>query len=47
MTTYNAYGNLREDQQLEAIANLGKANPDLQNAQLDDLLAEVRRRSEK
>ena len=47
MTTYNAYGNLRENQQLEAIANIGKVNTDLQNVSVDDLLEEVRRRSGK
>lgn len=45
MTTYNAYGNLRENQQLEAIANIGKVNTDLQSVSVDDLLDEVRRRS--
>lgn len=47
MTTYNAYGNLREDQQLEAIANMGKADANLQSASMDDLLAEVSRRATK
>ena len=47
MTTYNAYGNLTEDEQLEAISNIGKANPDLRNASTEDLLAEFSRRTAK
>jgi integrase len=47
MTTYNAYGNLTEDEQLEAISNIGKTNPDLQNASTEDLLAEFSRRAGK
>lgn len=47
MTTYNAYGNLTEDEQLEAISNIGKGNADLQKMSTDDLLDEVRRRSGK
>jgi integrase/recombinase XerD len=45
MTTYNAYANLTEDQQLDAIANMGKADANLQSASMDDLLAEVARRT--
>lgn len=44
MTTYNSYGNLTEDEQLEAISNIGQTNPDLQNVSMDDILAEVGRR---
>jgi len=29
MTTYNSYGNLTEDEQLEAVLDIGQANPDL------------------
>ena len=44
MTTYNSYGNLTEDEQLETISNIGKANPDLQNVSIEVLLAEAARR---
>jgi hypothetical protein len=47
MTTYNAYGNLTEDEQLEAISNIGKTNPDLRNASTEDLIAEFSRRAGK
>ncbi|MGY9001946.1 MAG: hypothetical protein ACKVIF_02030 [Rhodospirillales bacterium] len=47
MTTYNSYGALTEDEQLEAISNIGQANPDLQNVSTADILAEVSRRTGK
>jgi integrase len=47
MTTYNAYGALTEDEQLEAVAGIGMANLDLQNASVADMLAEIGRRSGK
>ena len=47
MTTYNSYGNLTEDEQLEAISNIGYANSDLQSISTDDILAEVARRTGK
>ena len=47
MTTYNSYGNLTEDEQLEAISNIGQINPDLQNVSMADILEEVARRSGK
>jgi integrase/recombinase XerD len=47
MTTYNSYGTLTEDEQLEAISNIGQANPDLQNVSIADILAEVSRRTGK
>lgn len=45
MTTYNSYAKLTEDEQLEAVSNIGKANTDLQNIPIDKILAEVARRS--
>ncbi len=42
--TYNSYGTLTEDEQLEAISNIGQTNSDLQNVSMDDILAEVARR---
>jgi integrase len=47
MTTYNSYGTLTEDEQLEAISNIGQANADLQNISTDDILAEMSRRAGK
>ncbi len=47
MITYNSYGTLTEDEQLEAISNIGQTNPDLQNVSMDDILAEVGRRTGK
>lgn len=47
MTTYNSYANLTEDEQLEAVANIGQGNPDLQNASHEDFWAEAARRSGK
>lgn len=47
MTTYNSYGNLTEDEQLEAVSNIGQGNPDLQNISTDEILAEVARRTGK
>lgn len=47
MTTYNSYSNLTEDEQLEAVASIGKANPDLQNISTEDMLAEFSRRTGK
>lgn len=47
MTTYNSYGNLTEAEQVEAISNIGKTNPDLQNISNDDLLAGLSRRTVK
>lgn len=44
MTTYNSYGNLTEDEQLEAVANIGKGNPDLQSIPTEALMAETARR---
>jgi len=47
MTTYNSYGTLTDDEQLDLISNIGKANSDLQNISMDDILAEVSRRTGK
>jgi integrase len=47
MTTYNSYARLTEDEQLEAIANIGQANPELQNVSIEVILAEVARRTGK
>jgi integrase/recombinase XerD len=47
MTTYNSYGNLTEDEQLEAVSNIGQVSADLQNISMVDILAEVARRTEK
>ncbi len=47
MTTYNSYGKLSGRAQIEAIANIGLANPNLQNARMSEILAEVARRTPK
>jgi integrase len=47
MTTYNSYAKLTEDEQLEAVSNIGQANPDLQNVPTETILAEVARRTGK
>jgi len=47
MTTYNSYAKLTEDEQLEAVSNIGLANPNLQNIPMDALLKEVGRRTKK
>lgn len=47
MTTYNAYGNLTEDEQLEAVSGIGLANLDLQVIPIEDIMAEVIRRTGK
>lgn len=47
MTTYNSYAKLSEDEQLETVSNFGKANSDLQNIPIEEILAEVARRSAK
>lgn len=47
MTTYNSYSNLTEDEQLEAVANIGEANPDLQGIPTEEILAEIARRTGK
>lgn len=44
MTTYNSYGTLTEDEQLEAVANIGKGDADLQSISTDVILAEAVRR---
>jgi hypothetical protein len=45
MTTYNSYGTLTEDEQLETVAGIGRSNPDLRNASTESLLAEFSRRA--
>ncbi|MGH1379270.1 MAG: tyrosine-type recombinase/integrase [Alphaproteobacteria bacterium] len=45
MTTYNSYAKISEDEQLEAIANIGQWNADLRNISTDEILAEMARRS--
>lgn len=45
MTTYNSYGTLTEDEQLEAVAGIGQSNPDLRNASTKSLLEEFSRRA--
>lgn len=47
MTTYNSYAKLPEDEQLEAISNIGKTDSDVQNITIEELLAEVARRTVK
>lgn len=46
MTTYNSYGKLSERAQIEAIANLGKADTDMRDMPTDKILAEVVRRTQ-
>lgn len=45
MTTHNSYSNLTEDEQLEAVSNIGMHNTDLKNVTIKDLLDEVTRRT--
>ena len=45
MTTYNSYAKIPEDEQLDAIANIGLCNADLQGVSTDEILAEIARRS--
>lgn len=47
MTTYNSYGKLSERAQIDAIANLGKADADINNVPIDRIIAELARRVEK
>ena len=47
MTTYNAYGQLTVDEQLEIIDGIGTANIELHDVPLDTILAEISRRSGK
>lgn len=45
MTTYNSYAKLTEHEQLEVVSNIGKANADLQNIPIEELFAELARRT--
>ena len=45
MTTYNSYAKLTEDEQIEAVSNIGQANLDLQNVSTAMILEEVARRA--
>ena len=45
MTTYNSYGKLSERAQIEAIANLGRVDPNMNNLATEKLLAELARRT--
>ncbi len=45
MTTYNSYAKLSEDEQLEAVANIGTVNTDLQSITIEAMLEEIGRRS--
>jgi len=47
MTTYNSYGKLSERAQIDAIANLGKVNTDMNNMSTARILAELARRTKK
>lgn len=47
MTTYNPYGKLSQDEQIEAIENIGAKTPELQNIPTEKLLEEVGRRTQK
>jgi integrase len=47
MTTYNSYAKLTEDEQLEAVSNIGLANSDAKSLTTAELLAEVARRADK
>lgn len=45
MTTYNAYGDLSVDEQIDIIGGIGERDPDLQTIPLDRIFAEIKRRS--
>ncbi|MEQ8829769.1 MAG: tyrosine-type recombinase/integrase [Alphaproteobacteria bacterium] len=45
MTTYNAYGELSVDEQFRVIENIGAAHSDLANIPMEEILAEVQRRT--
>ena len=47
MTTYNSYAKLTEDEQKEAISNIGQHNADLQSVSTDTLIAEIGKRTVK
>lgn len=45
MTTYNSYAKLSESEQIDAVSNIGRANIDMQNIPMKDILAELERRT--
>lgn len=45
MTTYNAYAKLSEDEQIEAVANIGSKSAELDGVSTKELLQEMARRS--
>jgi integrase/recombinase XerD len=45
MTTYNSYAKLTQDEQIEAVANIGQGNPDLKDVKTKELLDEINRRT--
>ena len=47
MTTYNAYGQLTVDEQLEIIDGIGDTDAELHEVPLEAILAEITRRSGK
>tara|TARA_R110000787_G_scaffold73456_4_gene163700 strand:- start:5653 stop:6762 length:1110 start_codon:yes stop_codon:yes gene_type:complete len=47
MTTYNPYGKLSADEQIEAIEKIGAKMPELQDVSIDELVAEIVRRGKK
>lgn len=47
MVTYNSYATLTEDEQIDALANAGHINVDLQNIPTEVILAEMARRASK
>lgn len=47
MTTYNSYAKLSEDEQVEAIAGMGRGSPDLNTISTELLLKEMARRTQK
>lgn len=45
MTTYNSYAKLSEDEQIEAISNIGLSDIKLNSVSFEDLLSEISRRN--
>ncbi len=45
MVSYNSYAKLSEDEQIEALSNIGAAHPDLKNVPTGEILKEIARRT--